>query len=369
MHATYQAGGVGSSVTIRRGPGDFEQPRARAADTARMRIDDHVRSFDATTLPADPFADTVPPDEAPTVRTSRFVENAPASADYGSMLGDATSTATLNRDRAVQQGLNELRDRFSGPYVVEGVSVSVSPMFRMNHPRSKEMTAAVWQAAVSSGVGNPNPIIWGQGTPSQLVKVTQALVDMGRLPPGPGDLASRIRQMQWEHGIGVDCAGYCREALIATTTKRLPLHGPGSESFRDLDTTRAGSFARQKISELRPGDLLTLDPIAPEVWGHNVIVYSRDTASEATKRSLAALHGDVMKAFLASNGPHHVIEVDSSWGAGATGADYGGFRRDTWIYDEATKAWGSFEPWAPRRFVVSPAGPSNDRFHGAYRAR
>lgn len=335
-----------------------------------MRIDDRPRAHEST-LPADPFADTeVPSDEAPTIPAARFADHSQASVDYAAMVAQATAAAPLSRDRQVQQGLDDLRDRFSGPYTVNGTTVVSSPaMFRMNHPRPKEMVAAVWQAASKAGVGNPNPIIWGQGTPAQLVKVTQALVEMGRLPPGPGDLSARIRQMQWEHGIGVDCAGYCREALIATATKRPPLYAPGAESFRDLDHARAGSFAKQKIADIRPGDLITLDPIAPEVWGHNVVVYAHDVADASAKRTLATLHGEAMKAFLSSPGPHHVIEVDSSWGAGATGADYGGFRRDTWIYDEATKSWGCFEPWSPRRFVTSTEGPSGDRYHGAYRAR
>ncbi|MBS2013002.1 MAG: hypothetical protein JST00_08955 [Deltaproteobacteria bacterium] len=325
------------------------------------------------TLPEDPFA---PPSaeaeraggDAATARLARFVEDAPPSADYGAMLAEVTAAAAPTRDQVVQGALDDLRDRFSGPYVVDGERVTAPPMFRMNHPRPAAIERAVIQAATKAHVANPLPTKWGQGTPADLVKLTQALIDMGRLPEGPGDVATRIRQMQWEHGLGVDCGGYCREALLATV-KRPRLNGPGNESFRDLDRARAGSFAKQPIAEIRPGDLITLDPIAPEVWGHNVVVYRHDVADDAAKRTLSALHGDDVRTFLASPGPHHVIEVDSSWGAGPTGADYGGFRRDTWMYDASTGTWGSFEPWSPRRFVTSTEGPSGDRYHGAYRAR
>lgn len=331
-----------------------------------MRID--ARRYEVT-FPDDPFGDEQARPKAKSAADTPFTEHGRVSADYEAMIAQAAAAAPMNRDRAVQRGLDDLRDRFSGPYVVDGATVNARPMFRMNHRRPAEMERAVVEAAKKAGIGNPNPIIWGQGSPAQLVKVTQALIDMGRLPPGPGDVETRIRKMQWEHGIGVDCAGYCREALLATAPKRPQLNGPGSESFRDLDSARATSFAKQKIADVRPGDLITLDPIAPEVWGHNVVVYRHDVADAAAKRTLSSLHGEAMGTFLSSPGPHHVIEVDSSWGAGATGADFGGYRRDTWIFDEATKTWGSFEAWSPRRFVTSTEGPSGDRYHGAYRAR
>jgi hypothetical protein len=143
------------------------------------------------------------------------------------------------------------------------------------------------------------------------------------------------------------------------------------ESFRDVDRGRDGTFAKVAFEKARPGDLITLDSAEAGGWGHNVVVYSHVTADAARKAILCGLARDPALAdFLSSPGPHHVFEVDSSWGAGTEGAECGGYRRDTWLYDASTKTWGSFEPGVtPPSFVTSASGPADDVFHGAYRVR
>lgn len=304
-------------------------------------------------------------DDMPTVVTRpRGVK----SFHYSELVAEVGGAATTNAART-KRGLDDLRDRFSGPYRVEGAVVPARPMFRMvTHevPRKNELLV---DALARAERVNGFAARVGQPSPSDLVRITQALIDAGQLPPEPGDIATRIRRMQWDFGIGIDCAGWCKEALLATCTKVLPLRGPGMESFRDLDTTRSRSFARIDVCDAQPGDLFTLDPLPGATWGHNVIVYEHTIADAANKRSLASLYGFAMRAFLATDGPHHVFEVDSSWGAGAFGSEHGGFRRDTWIYDASTKRWGWFLPDAPRTFVTADDGPADDCFHGAYRPR
>jgi hypothetical protein len=278
----------------------------------------------------------------------------------------ASLSPDATRDAAVQAKLDGVRDAFSGPYLVDGERVTARPMFRMTtHEVPKAMEREVDARGARAGV-NAFPARMGQSSPKDLVKVTQALIDAGRLPPGPGDVAARIRKMQWDHGIGVDCAGYSKQALAACSARTPKMYAPGMESFRDLDRARAGSFAKLPIERARPGDLITLD--GPRGgWGHNVVVYSHGTADPAKRASLGANDPQV-RAFLATPGPHHVIEVDSSWGAGTEGAEEGGYRRDTWLYDESTKTWGSFEP-STHRFVQSSTGPADDDYHGTYRPR
>jgi len=326
--------------------------------------------------------DTAEDDTPPTTRrevpwgiragnAARHLERMPQTSDYLAFLAAVPAPASANaaRDKAVQGKLDGVREAFSGPYVVDGAQVTARPMFRMNHARPAAKVAMVETCAARVGVP-ARPAIYGQPTPKQLVKITQALIDTGCLPKGPGDVATRIRQMQWDHGIGVDCAGYSKEAIAATAARRPELYAPGNESFRDLDGKRAGSFAKLSVADARPGDLITLDAIAPEVWGHNVVVYSRTTADASQKAVLGAKHGPELAAFLASAGPHHVLEVDSSWGAGSEGNPCGGFRRDTWIYDASTKTWGSFDPRTdPPRLELSSRGPSGDAYHGTYRPR
>ena len=93
-------------------------------------------------------------------------------------------------------------------------------------------------------------------------------------------------------------------------------------------------------------------------------------ADARQKEKLRSLGGPSGSPFFLTPGPHYVIAVDSSWGAGRHGASYGGMRRDTWIYDESTKKWAWMDPHvSPPTFTVNDDGPSDDRFHGAYRAR
>ncbi|MDB4937312.1 MAG: hypothetical protein JWP87_4284 [Labilithrix sp.] len=310
-------------------------------------------------------------------RVANHVERQPASSDYLAFLSNVSNVAAAvvvgdaARDAAVQGKLDAVRDAFSGPYVVAGQTVAARPMFRMlTHVVAQKLANEVDAVGARAGVRSPYASRVGQGTAKDLVKITQALIDAGRLPPGaPGDLAVRIRRMQWDYGIGVDCAGYSKQALIACSERTPKMRGPGMESFRDPDPDRRGdgSFSKVSLEKARPGDLITLDGPTKKDWGHNVVVYSHVTADAAKKAALAA-ESSALRAFLASPGPHHVIEVDSSWGAGENGAEVGGYRRDAWLYDASTKTWGSFEPGtSPRVFVTSAKGPAHDVFHGVYR--
>lgn len=258
---------------------------------------------------------------------------------------------TPSRDAVVGARLDALRDAFSGPYVVDGTSAQARPMFRMNggaNQGSAKQHGGRLAAIAQSARVNPALISVGQGSPRELVKMTQALIDAGCLPPPPGDVDVRIRQMQWQWGIGVDCAGYTYRAALTASgadAKALGLKPLGWENFRALDGNRA--FQKTAPEMARPGDIMTLDPRPPETVGHNVIVRSHTTS-----------------------GTRHTIEVDSSWGAGADGADYGGFRRDTWIYDDATKLWTSFDAHVtPPVERTSSEGPCDERFHGCYRPK
>ena len=100
------------------------------------------------------------------------------------------------------------------------------------------------------------------------------------------------------------------------------------------------------------------------------MVYDNKIADTAQRAALSTTYGAPMAAFLSSPGPHRVLQVDSSWGAGAEGNLVGGYRRDTWIYDQSSKSWASFAPGTtPPQLVVSKDGPSDDKFHGIYRPR
>lgn len=318
------------------------------------------RSVEDHSSPPTTRRDTRSPAPDGNAALQRRIDRQPASSDYAAFLAHVSnqaraagvtvvaSIAEPSRDAAVQTKLDGLRDAFSGPYRVGADLIAARPMFRMTtHVVPKKMALEVDALGARAGVRAPFEARVGQCKPRDLVAITQALIDAGRLPPAPDDLAMRIRQMQWAYGIGVDCAGYAKLALLACSARAPQVYGPGMESFRDLDRTRAGSFAKISVTDARPGDLVTLDGATDGDWGHNVVVYSH-----------------------VIEGSRHVFEVDSSWGAGAEGAEVGGYRRDTWIYDAESRTWSSFEPGTtPPQRVDSAEGPAGDRLHGVYRPR
>jgi hypothetical protein len=315
----------------------------------------------------------------------------PAAATSGARAPAAVDTArtalvspTLGnaRDAAVQQQLEAFRARFAGPYQVDGAAVNAQPMFRMNvknaanaktaAAHAPELAQICAKAGIASACG---PARVGRPSPEQLVKVTQALIDAGKLPPPDAahvTVTDRIRGMQWEWGIGVDCAGYTQQAAAEA-------HGPAGALFKQnlMGDIFSGMqkdmrFAGVDIAHIRPGDVIHLDSPKHGEVGHNVICFSHSTLDPAVRASLLAARttGDEGKAFLRGAGPFHAFEVDSSWGAGE-GSMVGGFRRDTWIYDESTFTWASY-PSGQRGQPLLPhpmTGPQDELFGGAYRPR
>ena len=342
-------------------------------------------------------------------RLREAVERLPVSGDYGAFLAQlhtapsATSTSrapsqlgaartglvspTLRsgRDAAVQQRLDGFRDRFSGPYVVDGAPVTAKPMFRMNVPAAGNAVSAkahageLAQICTKAGIGSAvGPASVGRCTPEQLVKVTQALIDAGKLPAADEEhktLENRIRGMQWEWGIGVDCAGYTQQAAAnahgaAGNVFKANLNG---DIFSGMMHDRR--FQSVLITAIRSGDVLHLDSPKPGEVGHNVICYSHSILDDAARAKLGTppppltLDADA-KAFLAGKGPFHAFEVDSSWGAG-NGSMVGGFRRDTWVYDESAFSWAWF-PSGKRHLPLQAdpmTGPQSELFGGAFRPK
>lgn len=292
-------------------------------------------------------------------------------AFYAGLRAQATGPAVLDatpttRDDAARAAIDGTRAAYSGPYTVEGQRVTATPMFRLTNGYASQTKIGELPKVVGEALARA--MSCGQASPAQVVAATQKLIDAGKLPPPPGDVAARIKQMQWQYGVGIDCARFTRGAINAVSGKSDVQLGIDKDlGMRLLDWNP--HFAKVKLADLRPGDVMTLDPKPGETVGHNVIVRDRMVASDAQKQELARVHGPIAGAFLASAGPHAILQVDSSWGAGSGGASFGGYRRDTWIHDASNRSWGYFEA-ATGSFRVSPDGPSTyDRFHGAYRAR
>jgi len=306
---------------------------------------------------------------------------------------DVKRAASAKRTANAQAKLDAVQKRFSGPYQVEingkRVPVQASPQFRINGPTDKTTTDELVKICTKAGIPKStiNHACIGRPTPQELVKVTQALIDAGKLPPESlsGDtIDKRIRQMQYQWGIGVDCAGYVREAAVA-------VHGKGAQSLvnganrygaihRLLQTPAFKKVAFKKdddpkvhnIRDIRAGDIIHLDSPGRDV-GHNVIVHSHEIATDATRKELSARNvspHDEFQSFLNRKGPIHVLNVDSSWGVDKGGVDHAGCRCDTWFYDESSGEWGSIIPSSSSdtpTFSQSKYGPYEHVFKDVFR--
>lgn len=314
--------------------------------------------------------------------------SAPTSAAH------ATSAVTVTPAKTpTQLRLDAYRDAYAGPYSVGGGSVSAPPQFRMaggfndaaagylgsgridaKAPKVKELLAA----CARSHLPFPSHCLTGGATARELTSVTQALIDAGKLPAGPGNVATRIKAMQWEYGIGVDCTDYVVGAAmhagqrswssVAIPYRQSKLPMPGCDYYYSPETNP--HLAPVRVTSAQPGDVLRLDD--PTDVGHRAIVYSHSTVNVNASAALAERLGPSAAPFFAG-GRVHVYELDSSWGAGTDGASYGGVRRDTVFFNETTGQWAQLNPrvnagHAPR-FEVTPNGPSNEHLHGLYRWR
>jgi hypothetical protein len=341
-------------------------------------------------LPPDPFASDNTVHVAPVTSASRallppdpFEPRSTPHIDYASLGKTMASFSTIPAK------LDAARDAYSGPYQIVGQTVWAAPQFRMNgaanqrvifsvetpsqhDPASfqKCLTARgkeVYGILVKAGVGNPAGVMLGYGSPASLVKATQALYFAGKLPclPAPATLADAVRQMQWDNGIGVDCVDYTMQALAEVKGKSVTGLGltPGIDPFAPHGSHCPPQFTRTSALSAKPGDIMALDE--PGSVGHRVIVRDHTLASAETKRALTQAWGSTAGAFFESSGPFHVYAVDSSWGAG-NGQPYGGYRKDTWVFDAGSKVWLSFSHHE-NRTLVSIDGPAGESLAGTYR--
>jgi hypothetical protein len=273
----------------------------------------------------------------------------------------------------VQAGLDAFRDRASGPYTAEGKTVSVAPQFAMGggvtHPAAKDLLAVAAAAKPVSLASAVGAVQVGRGTPEQVTRLTQALIDAGKLPAATAKqepLAARIHQMQWRYGIGFDCAGYTQQAAAAAVGKPREAVFPNA-----LDG--AISFARMtklpSVTGARAGDMFVLKAPAYETVGHKTVVYAHHVESTEQIQSELAGRGysesDI--AAFGSGGPFHRFELDASWGAGANGDVTGGYRRETAMYNESTGKWAWHVPSSDTFHVTDH--PYDHPIDGAYRPR
>ncbi len=316
---------------------------------------------------------------------------------------DHALLASLMRAGTIERSLDATRDAYSGPYRVGGQAVVAQPQFRMSGgyegshgiviQRSSANETAADQSSpeafmksltpkgqelvhllARAGIRNPGSVMLGYGAPAELVKATQALIDAGKLPKlaAPATTADCIRKMQWDWGVGVDCVDWCMHSLTRATGRTFDSLGlkAGTDPFGDdAKNIAPAHFQSVDVRTANAGDIVKLyDPTSPP--GHRVIVRDHlvlGGASDPTRGDLAKWGGDSAKSFLQGAGPFHVYKVDSSWGA-EDGKNFGGYRRDTWVLDDNSKQWMSFDPHT-NAILVSRSGPAGELLAGTYRVK
>jgi hypothetical protein len=233
--------------------------------------------------------------------------------------------------------------------------------------------SAVVQAGSHARVPVDN-VFDARATPEQIAKITQALIDAGRLPPvtrsGDAALGARIRQMMFDHGIGIDCAGYVQQAFLFARGIGRSAAGFHPAVHEDLSGLAGRGFARVSFEDVRPGDLFILKPqpsLDPHThyFGHTAIV--RDV-HDATDGEVALLLGTGGKtATLGASGSLRAIVVDSSWGCGGD-PQRGGVQQHVWFQDKTSGQW----LWKDEdgRTLTAPANrPYAHPLDGIYRPR
>ena len=145
----------------------------------------------------------------------------------------ATPASTPDLRSDAQKRLDSFLSAANAPYRVNGHEVRVTPAFRMQGgygPRPERATAALKKALPPELVRELgrrlDVIAGGKGTPEEIQRVTQSLIDRGHLAAASGGSPrDRVRQLMFDFGIGLDCSGFAYQAHAAArgTPRKLGL--------------------------------------------------------------------------------------------------------------------------------------------------
>jgi hypothetical protein len=238
----------------------------------------------------------------------------------------------------MQQRMDAFKESATPTFHTPQGDATVAIPFHMNtggNPYQQELTDL--GAKVGLSPRQANLVANGRGTPQEIQRMTQALIDARKLPPGsPSDLTNRIRTMMCNYGVGLDCAGYVQQAFLASRGISRSQTGLAEVDKEDLTGLAGKGFKRVPQSQIREGDLLVLGPPPSSRTGHTLIVRASRLATpeEALDLERKAAPGWQNAA------PSQLrrLELDSSWGNGGR-AEAGGVQRQIFWHDEANGSW------------------------------
>ena len=210
------------------------------------------------------------------------------------------------------------------------------------HAHTPELKAVAAKVGIS---GNRVAAVQvGRGTPDEVRRLTQGLIDAGKLPP-PADTKdtpeARVQRLMFEHGIGFDCAGYVQQAFTAAhgITRAQAGFTPNVVDEGLFDPSAKGPFRKVAPEQAQAGDIIVLKPPAGETFGHRLLVFSRHDLRPEEQGHYKGIEAKDQERI--ESGRISIFEVDSSYGAGGN-PGVGGVQRQKWIYDAKSDTWGRF---------------------------
>jgi hypothetical protein len=254
-----------------------------------------------------------------------------------------------------------------------GETRKVAVPFRMSTDsfdwHAKNLRLALASAPSRAYVGL---VVSGRATPDQLGAVVG---DLARLHPEEFAIdrsAEDVRDYLRSNGVGIDCAGSVQLALLDLLGHRGDAGAAlGLKRRLDEDLTHLASNGHfRKVAapeQLRPGDLVILDPPEDDTVGHTVIVTTRSRA-RLTRDEAAALSADFPDVAIAGR---EVVRVGVASSFGWDGPE-----ERTWIFDPETGEWADlgghlFDATPTHDPTPTPgrhSGPWNHTIEGMYRA-
>jgi hypothetical protein len=250
----------------------------------------------------------------------------------------------------VQRRLDAFRASATPTYHTSEGDVATAAPFRMwgGYPAHERTVVSPNERAlkeiahrIGMSDGEVALVKFGRASPEQVRRLTQALLNAGKLPTGDvgGTLDERVRTMMFDHGIGMDCAGYTQRATLAVRGVDPARAGFADVTHESLSQLESQGYRRVPLDRARAGDVLVFGPPQGETFGHRAIVYDARPATEDDLKSLEKLETRSAEARgMAQRGHVSVLVVDSSYGCGGN-PKLGGVLHETWYHDEQSGRW------------------------------
>jgi hypothetical protein len=251
-------------------------------------------------------------------------------------------------DVQTQQRLDAFRMSLTGWYHTPSGDLAAVTPFLMSPGQAKQRAflanptkqAELQKIAARAGLSSTAlaRVHCGRGTPDEIHRLTQALIDASPRDTKWDPYA--VRQLMFDNAIGLDCAGYTQQAYLYATSRTAAQAGFDTLTNESLSGLSGRGYARTAaIADVRPGDIIVFHP-PPQFRGepgHRAIVYDQRVATvDDMKTLLSSAQGQ----HFAVGGPIRVLEMDSSYGSGGT-STAGGVQRQAWLYNERTRQWAT----------------------------